>query len=236
MPVKCLNRPTWSGCPSRRTGAWSIHGLIREVWAASGWEAGPLGYPISDELASPDGRVGYLQRGALDYVSSTGQMALILPPTTSGLTTTPGDGSATLTFTVSDKGGAPPVQYDYTLDGGTTWTQFAPTAGNAAGTDATTVTGLTKRPGLLDQRAGGQLALVRLPQRGRHGHADGRHGGAVHRGARRRRLTRPVPLTRSPGTLGARAPLCAWPRGRRAVAARQGCGRQSYARVSRTAP
>ncbi|TVT17458.1 hypothetical protein FNH05_36025, partial [Amycolatopsis rhizosphaerae] len=30
-------------------------GAIRDRWAALGWEAGPLGYPTTDELATPDG-------------------------------------------------------------------------------------------------------------------------------------------------------------------------------------
>lgn len=41
------------------TGAWEVHGLIREYWAAHGWERNPdLGYPISDELI-PDRRIGH---------------------------------------------------------------------------------------------------------------------------------------------------------------------------------
>lgn len=31
-------------------GAYETHGPIREKWSQSGWEAGPLGYPISDEM------------------------------------------------------------------------------------------------------------------------------------------------------------------------------------------
>ncbi len=41
------------------TGAHEVHGLIRDRWAALGWERNPqLGYPISDELI-PDPRVGH---------------------------------------------------------------------------------------------------------------------------------------------------------------------------------
>ncbi len=36
-------------------GAWSIHGSIRLKWASLGWEAGALGYPVTDELGTPDG-------------------------------------------------------------------------------------------------------------------------------------------------------------------------------------
>ncbi|MGB3199680.1 MAG: hypothetical protein WBA99_02190 [Nodosilinea sp.] len=42
------------------TGAYEVHGLIRQLWAAQGWERNPkLGYPISDELI-PDRRIGHV--------------------------------------------------------------------------------------------------------------------------------------------------------------------------------
>ena len=37
-------------------GAYEIHGSIRERWATLGSEAGALGYPVSDQLALPDGQ------------------------------------------------------------------------------------------------------------------------------------------------------------------------------------
>ncbi|WP_167467821.1 choice-of-anchor D domain-containing protein [Arthrobacter oryzae] len=40
---------------SPKTGAHWIKGAIRTKWASLGWEKGPLGYPITDESASPDG-------------------------------------------------------------------------------------------------------------------------------------------------------------------------------------
>ncbi|MFI0914205.1 hypothetical protein [Streptomyces abikoensis] len=36
------------------TGAHPVWGLIRDKWAASGWEKGKLGYPLTDELTNPD--------------------------------------------------------------------------------------------------------------------------------------------------------------------------------------
>ncbi len=43
------------------TGAHEVHGLIREFWAAHGWERNvALGYPISDELI-PDRRIGHVR-------------------------------------------------------------------------------------------------------------------------------------------------------------------------------
>ncbi|MFI6055901.1 DUF2599 domain-containing protein [Streptomyces violascens] len=38
------------------TGARPVWGAIRDKWAATGWEAGKLGYPTSDELTNPDGK------------------------------------------------------------------------------------------------------------------------------------------------------------------------------------
>ncbi|MER6989565.1 hypothetical protein ABT337_13575 [Saccharopolyspora hirsuta] len=43
------------------SGANAVQGAIREKWAASGWEAGPLGYPVTDELTAPDGVGRYNQ-------------------------------------------------------------------------------------------------------------------------------------------------------------------------------
>lgn len=37
------------------TKAHVVRGLIREKWAATGWERGPMGYPASDELTANDG-------------------------------------------------------------------------------------------------------------------------------------------------------------------------------------
>ncbi|RSN37669.1 sugar dehydrogenase [Amycolatopsis sp. WAC 01416] len=38
-----------------QTDARAIYGRIRVRWAALGWEAGPMGYPATDEAATPDG-------------------------------------------------------------------------------------------------------------------------------------------------------------------------------------
>jgi len=37
------------------TGAWEVHGLIRDRWAQLGWETSCLGYPISDEEPASGG-------------------------------------------------------------------------------------------------------------------------------------------------------------------------------------
>ena len=44
---------------SPSTGAHEVHGLIRDLWAGQGWERGPLGYPLTDELI-PDRRIGHV--------------------------------------------------------------------------------------------------------------------------------------------------------------------------------
>jgi hypothetical protein len=49
------------------TGAWSIHGMIRDKWASMGWERSCLGYPISDEFGISGGRQSNLQGGEITY-------------------------------------------------------------------------------------------------------------------------------------------------------------------------
>ena len=52
---------------SPATHAHEVHGLIRDKWAKLGWEKSPLGYPTSDETASPSGKGRYsaFQGGAI---------------------------------------------------------------------------------------------------------------------------------------------------------------------------
>jgi uncharacterized protein with LGFP repeats len=55
------------------TGAWEVHGGIRGTWAGLGWERSPLGYPITDELPTPDrvGRFNHFQAGSIYWTPST---------------------------------------------------------------------------------------------------------------------------------------------------------------------
>lgn len=54
------------------TGAHEVHGQIWQAWAASGWETGPLGYPVTDETRTPNGRGTYNNfRGGSIYWSPT---------------------------------------------------------------------------------------------------------------------------------------------------------------------
>ncbi len=56
------------------TGAFEVHGQIRDAWAAHGWEAGVLGYPLTDERKTPDGvgRYNVFQGGSIYWSPSTG--------------------------------------------------------------------------------------------------------------------------------------------------------------------
>jgi hypothetical protein len=49
------------------TGAFEIHGRIRDKYKEVGWEAGLLGYPITDEVPTPDGvgRYNVFQNGSI---------------------------------------------------------------------------------------------------------------------------------------------------------------------------
>jgi uncharacterized protein with LGFP repeats len=60
----------WSG----PTGAREVHGGIRATWGALGWENSALGYPVTDELGTPDGggRFNHFQRGSVYWTPSTG--------------------------------------------------------------------------------------------------------------------------------------------------------------------
>ncbi|NLV80213.1 MAG: esterase [Rhodococcus sp.] len=59
-------------------GARSIRGEILEEWKRQGWEAGPLGYPVADEVGTPDqrGRVQAFEIGAMYWTEQTGAAAV----------------------------------------------------------------------------------------------------------------------------------------------------------------
>lgn len=56
------------------TSAHDVRGAIRVTWAALGWERTNLGYPITDELGTPDGigRYNHFQGGSIYWTPSTG--------------------------------------------------------------------------------------------------------------------------------------------------------------------
>jgi LGFP repeat/Domain of unknown function (DUF4832) len=58
------------------TGAHEVHGAIRDAWAASGWEAGAFGFPVSNEYDMPGGRRSDFQGGSMTWSASTGVVTL----------------------------------------------------------------------------------------------------------------------------------------------------------------
>ena len=56
------------------TGAYSVKGIIRDKWASMGWERSLLGYPLTDETATPDGigRFNHFQGGSIYWTPNTG--------------------------------------------------------------------------------------------------------------------------------------------------------------------
>jgi uncharacterized protein with LGFP repeats len=85
---------------SPSTGAHEIQGVIRDKWAALGWERGPLGYPISDELPGPGGsRVSFFEHG---YISWTGSEAVVSVRLPGGYTLTAQRSVVSVTDTLGD--------------------------------------------------------------------------------------------------------------------------------------
>jgi beta-lactamase class A len=55
------------------TGAWSVHGAIRDKWASLGWEKSCQGYPVSDEFAIPNARQSNFSNGQITYDFNSAQ-------------------------------------------------------------------------------------------------------------------------------------------------------------------
>src|SRR4051794_5575213 len=79
-PASC-HRPDQSGTSVESTVAWSaetdahsVHGEIRTLWLRLGAESGRLGYPVSDEMPTPDGigRRSRFQGGEIWWHPRTG--------------------------------------------------------------------------------------------------------------------------------------------------------------------
>lgn len=59
------------------TGAFEVHGGIRDKWASMGWERSYLGYPTSDEVDFPEGgRANEFQHGGIYWWPDTGAIDL----------------------------------------------------------------------------------------------------------------------------------------------------------------
>lgn len=75
---------------SPATGAWEIHGAIRDHYAALGWERSFLGYPVSDEHDGPNGsRVSDFQNGQIAWSAAVGAgvSATAFQPGAAGIST-----------------------------------------------------------------------------------------------------------------------------------------------------
>lgn len=64
---------------SPATGAFEVHGAIRDKWASLGWERSFLGYPTTDELPIDlgplgPGRISNFQNGSIAWTANTGAM------------------------------------------------------------------------------------------------------------------------------------------------------------------
>jgi hypothetical protein len=59
---------------SATTGAHEVHGAILGTWGALGWEMSALGFPLTDETATPDGigRFNHFQNGSVYWTPQTG--------------------------------------------------------------------------------------------------------------------------------------------------------------------
>jgi uncharacterized protein with LGFP repeats len=62
-----------------RIGARSIHGAILDKWASMGWERSVLGYPVTDEIGTPDGigRFNFFSgHGSIYWTARTGAWSI----------------------------------------------------------------------------------------------------------------------------------------------------------------
>ena len=95
----CAEESTWSGQSDRlrserrpgrfsvfergsiywtpQTGAHEVRGAIRDKYAQLGWEAGSLGYPISDEYSVTGGKRSDFQHGSITWDSASNTTTVI---------------------------------------------------------------------------------------------------------------------------------------------------------------
>ncbi|WP_432547205.1 family 43 glycosylhydrolase [Kineococcus sp. SYSU DK004] len=59
---------------SPATGAHVVRGAIQSAWGDTGWESGPLGFPVSDEYEVPGGLRSDFEGGSLVWDASTGDV------------------------------------------------------------------------------------------------------------------------------------------------------------------
>src|SRR5262249_31865044 len=61
---------------SPTTGAHDVYGLIGQCWAALGRERSFLGYPVTNEMDAPGGRINYFQHGTIYWSASTNAVSV----------------------------------------------------------------------------------------------------------------------------------------------------------------
>ena len=59
-----------------QTGAHEVHGDIRDLWASMGFERSKLGYPVSDEMDMPGGRLSRFEHGEIRWTPTGGPKAI----------------------------------------------------------------------------------------------------------------------------------------------------------------
>ena len=61
-----------------KTGAFEVHGGIKDKWKKLGWEKSFLGYPITDEIKTPDtiGRYNHFEKGSIYWTPTLGANAV----------------------------------------------------------------------------------------------------------------------------------------------------------------
>ncbi len=64
---------------SSPAGAYAVQGAIRDAWRDTGWEIGPLGFPLTNENDDGIGKVSYFQHGAIHWTSAEGARVFISP-------------------------------------------------------------------------------------------------------------------------------------------------------------
>ncbi|GAB7192233.1 hypothetical protein NUM3379_29420 [Kineococcus sp. NUM-3379] len=57
---------------SPATGAHEVRGAIRDAWARLGWETGPLGFPVTDEVRLGGGAFTHFRGGSVYWSPATG--------------------------------------------------------------------------------------------------------------------------------------------------------------------
>jgi hypothetical protein len=56
------------------TGAWEVHGAIRQTWSRLGWENSAVGFPVTNEMRTPNkpGAFNHFERGSIYWSPATG--------------------------------------------------------------------------------------------------------------------------------------------------------------------